>query len=240
MASGLPSNTNVGQVNVCLFRIARLDSDCSIAGGTNGGYVTVGLASINHTPQTEETAEVAPKNGCGDVMYRVPARTVTTGRNLTGELWFFDWEAMELLFGGEVLVGKGGGPFAGDTNGYASPNYTDPPSSGVYLETISQQVAQGAGDCITVGGEFAPYVGDIFGKCVLNLGDITREEGAARLTFSGTATGNPALYDGPWNDSPIAGYLRNSPWQQVGYSAAEYATILATAAAGYQDLAPGS
>ena len=240
MASNLPSDTNVGQYNVCLFRIARLDSDCTIVGGTDGGYVTVGIASINYSPQVEEGTEIAPKNGCDSVMYRIPAEDVVTGLNLSGELIFFSWEAMELLFGGTVLLGAAGGDYAGQTNGYAYPNYDDTPPNGVYLEVITRQVAQGAGDCITAGGVFAPYVGDIFGKCKLRLGDMTREAGGHRLTFTGTAQGNPALYDGPWNDSPVAGYLPTSPFIQVGYSNAEYATILADAGAGYVDLPTGS
>jgi hypothetical protein len=240
MPTQLPTTTPTGQINVTLFRIARLDSDCTIVGGNNSGYTTVGLSSITATPEVEEGTDVEPKNGEGTIMFIVPGDDVVKRFNLSGEMWFFDWEAMELMFGGEVLLGAAGGDFAGQTNGYASPNATAAPPNGVYLETITQQVAQDAGDCVTVGGSFAPYVGDIYGKVKLTLGELSREEGAARLTFTGKATSNPNLFDGPWNDSPIAGYLRNSPWQQVGYSAAEYAAILATVRAGYQDLPTGS
>lgn len=240
MPTNLPTTTPTGQINVTLFRMARLDPDCSIPGGNDSGFVTVGLSSVTATPDVEEGTDVEPKNGAGQIMFQVPGDDIIKRFNLAGEMWFFDWEGMELMFGGETLLGAAGGDFDGLVNGYASPNASAAPPNGVYLETITQQVAQDAGDCITVGGAFAPYVGDIYGKVKLNLGELAREEGAARLTFTGKATSNPNLFNGPWNDSPIAGYLRNSPWQQVGYSATDYATILATARAGYQDLPAGS
>lgn len=240
MASNLPTTTNLGQVNACLFRVARLDVDCSPAQGTNGGYVTAGLASITASPDVEEGTVFEPKNGCGAIMFTYENADRIKRFNLSGELLFFDHEAMELMFGGTVITGASGGPFAGETIGWAAPNYNDAPPNGVYLEVISQRIGEGAGDCVTSDGGFPTHQGTIFGKVRLTLGESTFEEDVARLTFTGKATANPALFDGPFDDWVGTGYIPNSPMVTVGYSAAQYAAILATAAAGYQDLAAAS
>lgn len=240
MPSNLPTTTNTGQLNACLFRVARLAADCSPLGGNNSGYVTAGLASITPTPDVEEGTVFEPKNGCGAIMYTYENPDRVKRFNLSGELLFFDFEAMELMFGGSVILGASGGDFAGEVIGYAHPNYDDAPNNGVYLEVISQVVGEGAGDCVTSEGGFPTYVGTIFGKTRLTIGEVTREENVARLTFTGKARSNPALFDGPFNDWVGEGYIPNSPMIQIGYSDAEYQAILATAAAGYQDLPAAS
>jgi hypothetical protein len=147
---------------------------------------------------------------------------------------------MQILFGGSVVAGAAGGDYADDSIGYAYPDYNAPVNNGVYLEVITQQVAQGAGDCESSAGGFPPFAGYIFGKVRMAPGEITFENDVARLAFTGKARSNPALYDGPWNDFPGEGFIPTAPVVRVGYSADEYATILATVAPGYADLPAGS
>jgi hypothetical protein len=242
MASTLPSLIELGQLNAALIRAARLDADCSPTGGTNSGWSSIGLATATATPDIEEGAVVRPKNANGVSFYTFSNDDVINGYNLTGEFIVFDVEGMELLFGGEVILGAAGGDFAGDSIGYASPGVTSTPNNGVYLEIITQQVARGAGDCVTVGSAFAPYVGHIFPKARLTLGERTFEEDAARLAWTAKVAANPSLYNGPWNDWPGAGYIpAYSPYIQIGYTSAQYEVILAAAAnAGYKTLPAGS
>ena len=240
MPSNLPAAVNVGQINACLFRVARLASDCTPEQGDCSGYVTAGLATFSSSPDIEEGTRIEPKNTCGDIMYTYEAASVVKRHNLTGELFFFDPEAAYVLFGGSVLLGVGGGDYAGEAIGWASPNYTDPQTNGVYLEIITTAIGEGAGDCQGADGTYPPYIGHIWGKAKLTIGDRSFEEDAARLTFTGTATGNPSLYDGPWNDYPAAGYVANTPYQWVGYSQTEFETILADAGPGCADLPTAS
>lgn len=240
MPSNLPSDTNVGQINACLFRVARLAADCSPLGGNNSGYVTAGLASFSTTPDVEEGTVIEPKNTCGRVLYTYSADDIVKRHNLSGELYFFDPEGAFVLFGGETILGAAGGDFAGEVIGWASPNYNAPPQNGVYLEIITQNIGEGAGDCQTADGGFPAYTGHIWGKVKLTMGERSFAEEAAVFAFTGKATGNPNLYDGPWNDYPGAGYVRNTPYQFVGYSQEEYEVILASAAAGFADLPAAS
>lgn len=241
MPTNLPSTENVAISGVCLFRVARLDASCAPVGGNGSGYVTVGIADFTASANIEEGAEIVHKNGCGQVMYRQKRPDRIVSFNVSGNLSFFDVEALFQIFGGTAVLGAGGGPFAGDTIGWAAPNYDNPNSNGVYLEVISQSIAQGAGDCVTSSTDRPSYIGHIFGKAILVPGDLSLTEGDAILVpFTGSSTANPALYDGPWDDYPGAGYIPSSPYIAVGYSVAQYEAILADAAAGAADLPAAS
>lgn len=241
MASNLPSATELGQLNACLIRAARLDTDCSPLGGADSGYVTIGLAQATATPDVEEGTVIEPKNACGVVFYTYANDDVIKRWNLAGELLVFDWEGMELLFNGRTILGAAGGDFAGNVIGFAYPDSTAAARNGVYLEIITQVIGRGTGDCLTAAGDAPQYIGHIFPKVKLTPGERTFEEDAARLTFTGKATSNPALFNGPWNDYPGAGYIpSDTGYLMVGYSADEYDAIFATAGAGYQTLPAGS
>ena len=147
---------------------------------------------------------------------------------------------MYLLFGGSLVVGKAGGQYPNENIGWASPNTQSPARTGTYLEVITQQFAEGLGDCPGAGADFPPYVGHIFGKVIAIPGDRAFANEVANITFTGKAFQNPNLFDGPWNDYPGTGYIANSPYQTVGYSQAEFDAILAVSGCGYLTLPAGS
>ena len=240
MPSNLPSTVNLGEIGVCVLRVALLDSDCSPLGGNGSGYVTAGIADFTATPEIEEGTEFAPKNGCGTTLYSYVRQDRIKRYNLQGNLYFFDDEGMYIMFGGETILGRAGGDFAGDTIGWAAPNYDAVASNGVYLEVISQRIAEGAGDCVTSGAGFPKYTGHIFGNVLMTPGELSLQDDAIQMPFTGKALANPSLFNGPWNDYPGAGYAKNSPYQRVGYTQDEYDAILADVAAGWADLPAGS
>jgi hypothetical protein len=240
MASNLPADVNIGQFAACLIRVAKLDTDCTVLGGADSGWVSTGLVTLTATPDIEEGTVFEPKTGCGDIAFTYERADKVKRWNLSGELIFFDPEGAEVMFGGSVIVGKAGTDYAGKVIGWNSPGPSDPANNGVYLEIISQGVGEGAGDCITSGGGFPTYFGHIFGKAKLTPGERTFEDDVARFAFTGKATQNPALYDGPWNDFPGEGGIASTPYLYVGYSADEFAAILADAAPGYALLPVGS
>lgn len=236
----LPGDVCIGQRNVCVLRAAKLDTDCSPLGGANSGIVTVGIVTMTASPEIEEGTVAEPKTGCGDIAFTVSDPDVIKRYNLTGEILFHDWEMMEVLFGGTLVLGKGGGPYAGQTIGWASPGPDSAASNGVYLEVITENVGQGFGDCASAVGGFVPYSGHIFGKVTLVPGDRTFENDVANVAFTGKAFQNPNLFDGPWNDYTGAGYIPKSPYVTAGYSLAEYNAILATAGCSYVTLPAAS
>ena len=240
MPSNLPSAVNLGEIGVCVMRIALLDTDCSPLGGAASGHVTAGIADMTVSPDIEEGTVFEPKNGCGTTLYTFQRQNRIKRYNLSGNLFFFDDEAMQLMFGGTAILGRAGGDFAGDTIGWAAPNYNAVASNGVYLEVITQRIGEGAGDCITSGTGFPKFTGHVFGKVLMTPGEVSFGDEALQLPFTGIATANPNLYNGPWNDYPGAGYIPNSPYLRFGYTQTEYDAIVADIAAGAQDLPAGS
>jgi hypothetical protein len=236
MASNLAGGVCIAELQACVVRAARLDSDCTPTQGTNGGIVTAGIVTLTADPIIEEGKTYEQPNGCGSILYTVTKDDKLKGQTLSGEFGFSDFEMMALLFGGDVILGKGGGEFAGEVIGYADPLYNAPPRSGVYLEVITNVVEEGAGDCITSGSARPVAIGHIFGKAKLTQGSKNFADDVRRITFTGKGTNNPNLFDGPWNDFPGAGWAPNTSYFTVGYSQTEYDAILGAVTCGYVDL----
>lgn len=236
MASNLPGDICVGQHSVCLLRAALLGPDCTPRGGVDSGIVTTGIVTATASPEFIDGASFEPLNGCGGIAWAYSTRSRIRRFTLSGELTYFDHEAMSILLGGDLVVGDTGTPFAGDNIGWAAPLYTDPDPDALYLEFIVRTGAEGVGDCADPGDPFPYAVGKIFPKTTLNIGDQTMEFDAATLAFDGTSENNPNLADGPWADFPGVGGIPNSPYIEVSYSFEEYEAILETAACGFQTL----
>ncbi len=242
MATNIAGSVNIGALNACVLRVARLDTDCTPTGGVNGGIVTSALVTLTADPDVEAGTNFEPKNGCGRTLFTYEQESRLKRYNLSGELGLFDWEVMALLFGGDVVLGRSGGAFAGKVIGYSDRLYSAAPRNGVYLEVIQQAVAENFGPC-GVGGTtaVAPVaIGHIFGRAQLTPGSADAGNDVSMVRFSGWGTNNPALTNGPWNDFPGSGYIPNAPKVSVGYTQAEYDAITAAVTVGYRDLPAGS
>lgn len=240
MATNLAGDVCIGELQACIVRAAALDSDCTIVGGTNGGIVTAGLVTLTADPDVEEGTVYEQKNACGSILFTYENDDIVKRYNLSGEFGFSDFEMMALLFGGTTILGKVGGDFAGKVIGMSERLYTAGRRNGVYLEVITTAIAQGAGDCVVSGAGSPAAIGHIFGKVRLTPGSLNFADDIKRVAFTGKATNNPNLFDGPWNDYPGAGYAPNSPHIAVGYSSTEYAAILDEVSCGYADIPAGS
>lgn len=240
MATNLAANAVcIGQLNACVLRAARLGADCHPSGGADSGIVSAALVTMTADPEIEAGQVFEPKNGCGSIMYTYRQEDRIKRYNLSGELVFFDYEMMALLFGGTLVLGKAAGWAAGKVIGYADRLFSAAPRNGVYLEIFRQVVTPDGGDCVQSTGTTLPAaVGHIFGKCRLTPGSMTFENDVARVSFTGYAENNNWLTNGPWNDYPGAGYIPNAPHVEVEYSAAEYAAITAVVGCGYQSNLP--
>lgn len=241
MATNLAGRICIGELNACLVRMASLDADCSPLGGTSGGIVTAGLVDMTADPDIEQGARFEPKNGCGTTMFVREEEDRVKRYNLSGNFIFHDWEMMAMAFGGGTILGEAGGLYSGEVIGYYDRLYNSAKRNGVYLEVIVETAREGQGDCSVGGDTDAPsYVGHIFGKAKLVPGSKAFGNDVQNLAFTGVASNNPSLFNGPWNDYPGVGYIPNTAHLEVGYSQAQFDAILATAGCGYRDLPAGS
>lgn len=241
MATNIAGNVCIGQLNACVVRVAALDSDCTPTGGTNGGVVTAALVTMTADPDMEAATLFEPKNACGSILFTSELEARVKRYNISGEFGLFDWELMKIMFGGDLILGAASGSYSGKVIGYADRLYSAAARTGVYLEVITQAVGQNYGPCGAGGAVTQPVaIGHIFGRVLLTPGssDFTNE--VKMLRFTGSASNNPALTNGPWNDYPGTGYIPNSAYVQVGYSSTEYNAILATVGCGYQNIPAGS
>lgn len=240
MSTNIAGPVNLGEMNACVVRAARLDADCSPTGGTSGGIVTAGLVTLTADPTISEGQTFEQKNACGTVLYTTTEDDKVTGYTFNGEFAFSDFEMMAMLFGGGTILGKAGGSFAGKVIGYYDPAYNAAPRNGCYLEVITTTLAEGAGNCISSSIAAPVALGHIFGKVKLTPGSQNFANDLKRVAFTGKGVNNPSLYDGPWNDYPGAGYIPSTSHVVVGYSQTEYDAILAAVNIGFVDLPVGS
>jgi hypothetical protein len=236
MASNLAGATCIGQHSTCLLRAAKLDSDCTVTGGADSGIVTTGIVTATFTPEYTDTRTIEPLNGCGDPLFSFVQPGKFRRGTVAGEIGFHDWEMMEILFGGTLVEGIAGGPFAGEVIGWAAPSFDDPVPDPVYLEIIVKNQSADQGECVDPDNPYPTYTGYIFGKTRLTVDAQTYNDAELMVPFTGTAEPNPNLVFGPWNDWPGDGVVPNSPKIEVGYSQAQWETIAAMAACGYKSL----
>jgi len=235
MPSALPGDICVGEHSVCVVRAALLDPDCTPKGGADSGMITTGIISATASPEFVDGASFEPLTGCGRIAWAYETRAQVRRWNISGELTYFDHEAMSILFGGQLVVGDAGTAFAGDNIGWASPFYTDTEvADQIYIEFITLTAGEGVGSCGNEGAPFPAAIGHIFPKTSLNMGERTMEFDAATLSFEGFSVNNPNIGDGPWNDWPGVGSIPNSGYTRVSYGQAEYDAILDLAACGFQ------
>lgn len=242
MATNLVGDVCIGQHSLCLLRVSALDTDCSPLGGADSGIVSLGMVSMSATAEVEEGRRIEPKNGCGQISYTYSEQDVIKRYTISGEMNYHDIELKRTLFGGTLIVGHAtNSDFPGENIGFAERHHTSTQVyNGVYLEVIVKAASATAGDCAGAAANLPYAVGYIFGRAKLRPGDRTFDENNSVFSFTGTAEGNPNLFNGPWNDYPGVGYTPNSPVVEVQYSLAEYQAMLAVARCGYQTLPAAS
>lgn len=235
MATNLAGGKCLAHEDVCLLRVGRLSSLCAPLYGADNGIITEALVTLTASAEIETGAEDVRKNGCGKVLINVKKQDKIKRRNLTGEMVFYDYEAFELMFGGEVLHGAAGLPWAGEVSGYAEPGPDSPDLDPISLEVVVRNVFGGAGTCSAAGNDAPTYTGIIFPKVFLVRGDVTVAEGAINVAFTGTSEPNPAYFTGPfrdWDDYSAEVFPDYSPMVEIGYDELPLAGL--TVGCGYQ------
>ena len=231
MTTALAGAQSIGQYDLCLFRVGRLNADCSPFYGANGGIITAGVIDMTASAEIKAGATVELENGCGDLLVNVAKRDKVKWRNLSGNIGLFDYEAMEIMFGGSLIHGKSGTDFAGEVIGWAEPGVDDADPNPCVLEVIVKNAAKGLGACQTTGSasDYPAYTGYIFPKCQLTFGERSMAAGGQTWSFTGKSENNPNFGSGPWRDwdnTAAEVFPSGSPMVIVGYD--NLAAILST------------
>lgn len=184
-----------GQLQACILRVARLDASCIPQSGSNDIITTAGLVSVAATAETEEATKFEQKNGCDSIAWQAEGGCDKIKRyTLAMELATFDYELLELLTGGTLILANGTSAPAswqGKVIGFASPGNDTSCPHGVSME-IFTKAAYNTGSCSALGAGTPQYVRHIFPRVFLTPGDRTFENDVATASLTGFATPNAA------------------------------------------------
>jgi len=189
---------------VCAIRAARLGANCAVVPGQTGGFSSSGIISFNATAEKETGQEYQVKNGCGDIAHYTRDCDRTKNLNLSLEMTGFDFEALELLTGGTLIMDTAGTP---KVVGISDPGSNASCGYGAYLEIWTKTIS---GSNVCGGGEGTGFqwFRTVFPRVLLSLDDTDYQNDISTVKLSGYGFANPAITDiGPFNDYPIDGPL---------------------------------
>lgn len=208
----------VPQIGVCRTRVASLDTDGTVLGGTTQ-YVTDALLKATLKPNFEAGDEIKEKNGCGDVYVDF--------KGADSLLWYdveFEFLTPDPYLLGLIVPLSTTLTAAGGKVGWASPDIGSQTSNKVSIEFWTKRVSGGA---LSSSFPYAQHV--LAGVQNMRLGDRTIDANAQHAVVDGQAVDNANWFDGPNNDWPSddghGGYLTR-PWKWLP------TTTLPTAACG--------
>lgn len=212
-----------GQLQACILRVSRLDASCVPQSGSNNQVVTAGLASVQATPDTEESTKFEQKNGCGAIAWQAEEGCDKIKRyTLTVELATFDYELLEIMTGGSLILANNSSAPSTWRNkviGFASPGNDTSCPNGVSLE-IFTKAAYNSGTCTSLAGGTPQYVRHIFPRAFFIPSDRNFENDIAVARLTGYSTPNPAWQTGATTDWIGAAALpEDTPYAQLFASA---------------------
>ena len=192
-----------GQLQACILRVIRLGAGCVPQSGSTDIVTTAALASVQATPDTEEAETFEQKNGCGAIAWQAEEGCDKLKRfNLTVELATFDYELLELMTGGTLIMADAvDAPAAwqGKVIGLADPGNDTSCPDGVSVEIFTKAAYQ-TGTCTALGADTPQYVRHIFPRAYFTPGDRNFENDIAVARLTGWSTPNPAWLTGVTDD----------------------------------------
>ncbi len=180
----------IPQVGVCRTRVASLDTDGSILGGSTM-YVSDALLKVTFKPNYENGDEIKEKNGCGDIFidYKGP-----------DSLLWYDIE-LEFLtpdpYLHAILLPLGHALTSSSAHGFAFPEIGTQDSDGVSLEFWCKRVSAGA---LSQTFPYAHWALPLVKN--LRIGDRVLDANAQHSVITGQAFENANWFDGPGQDWP--------------------------------------
>lgn len=189
---------------LCVIRAARLGADCAVVPGATGGFASSGLMSMSITTEKESGQEYQLKNGCGDIAHYLRDRDRVKNLNISLEMTGYDFEALELLTDGTLIMDTEVSP---KVVGISDPGINATGGYGAYLE-IWEKTIDGSSDCEVGAGSGFGWFRTVLPRVFLSRDDSEYGNDIHSVKLSGYGFANPAITDvGPFNDYPIDGPL---------------------------------
>jgi len=195
------------QLGVCRTRVASLDTDGTILGGTTE-YVSDALLKATIKPNYENGDEIKEKNGCGDIYIDFKGADSLLWYDVELEFLSPDPYLMSLLVPLSNLI-----TVSGPTVGWAAPAIGSQSANGVSLELYTKRAKGGA------LSQTFPYAHHAFPFLQnMRLSDRTLDANAQHAIVTGQAVENANWFNGPGDDWPLddghGGYLTRA-WKWI-------------------------
>lgn len=212
-------------IGVCALRITALDDNGTPLVGASSAVVR-SLVQIQKSTTVSAGTTFEQRDGCGNICATKTTQDKITGVGLELQLCQTDAALEALLTDGTLITGNvftGGGPIGVD-----SPSSTAGTSNGVCVEAW-QPVYDGADQAASALSNLV-YKHWVWPKVTWVPGQETLAEGITITPFTGKASENSQIFDGPFNDFPVIPqgaemwfYDENIPDIDCGY-----ATVIAS------------
>lgn len=229
----MPSTLNdlcIGQYQAAMIVLSRLDADCTPLTGGTDQVRTVCFASVDAQPQFDDGQEFGRRAANGNRCFYVRDCNKFKQFDLTLQLITWDMELIELATSSDLILGKIGGDWAGDTIGFAMPGTDADCPSGVSVEVYTKVAFGTGGFCAPASAGAPTYIRHLFPFAQLQMGQVTLDDNTdgILLNLTGFSLANPNWGDGPNNDwegstdvpagSPYAATFSNDlPTESCGY-----------------------
>lgn len=208
----MPVATCFSSLQLCGTRIAELNSAGSPVNGAGRGYMSTAAIKADIKVELEKGDEFTQKNGCGAICAYFRDCDRVKGVSITLELCQLDSDLISMLVGGDTFSS------AGKVIGMQLPSTTASCDAGTSLELWSKAWDGVSAAVPAFTTPSAAYFHWVFPKVTWSLGDITLENGIAKIPVVGNGVENPRITaNGPFDDwpTPIAnagGITRVAGW----------------------------
>lgn len=192
----MPNSTCAGQLQVCMMRIARLNSTGGPLAGASNGYISDDLVSIDVGLELNDGDEFILKNGCGSIAQSFKDCDRVKRATLSMKLSVLDAEIIELLTGAAAFSS------AGTVIGFQVPKSTASCSNGASVEVWAKAWDGSAQYSIASVPQYQHWV---FPKVKMQLDKMTFENDVLQVALVGTSEENLKITsNGPFDDWPLA------------------------------------
>lgn len=189
----MAGHDGAGQVQACLLRISRLESNGVPDPGAHNLYTTDALVRLGIDFDILTGGELSQVNGSGIECVYYKADDEYRKLNLTLEICTPDPELIELLSGAAVSYD------GADAIGFSLPKKGDPKPQDVGIEAWSRAVIDG-----TQAGT-RPWWRTVLPKTLnWKFAGFAIENGVRTVVLNGNGYQNENFFDGPGNDIPAA------------------------------------
>jgi hypothetical protein len=193
---------------LCVIRGARLGADCVPVAGVTGGFASSGIISFNATANKETGQEFQMKDGCGNIVHYTRDRDRTKNLDVSFDLTSFDFEALELMTGGSLIMDTEVSP---KVVGINDPALDATGYYGVYLELWTQTIV-GSDVCGSGDAGAFQWFRTVFPRVLLSRDDTDYQNDITGVKLSGYAFPNPVVSDGgAFNDIEVTGIDHDAP-----------------------------